>query len=70
MPYKLIGVMKDIRKAARTSETVKTTMVLPKDLWKAAKIRAVEEDADLNGVVIAALAAYVKVKSKRREEGA
>ena len=68
MPYKLIGVMKDIRKAARTSETVKTTMVLPKDLWKAAKIRAVEEDADLNGVVIAALEAYVKVK--RREEGA
>ena len=62
--------MKDIRKAARTSETVKTTMVLPKDLWKAAKIRAVEEDADLNGVVIAALAAYVKVKPKRREEGA
>ena len=62
--------MKDIRKAARTSETVKTTMVLPKDLWKAAKIRAVEEDADLNGVVIAALAAYVKVKTKRREEGA
>lgn len=60
--------MKDIRKAASTSETVKTTMVLPKDLWKAAKIRAVEEDADLNGVVIAALEAYVKVK--RREEGA
>jgi len=60
--------MKDIRKPARTSETVKTTMVLPKDLWKAAKIRAVEEDADLNGVVIAALEAYVKVK--RREEGA
>jgi hypothetical protein len=62
--------MKDIRKAARTAETVKTTMVLPKDLWKAAKIRAVEEDADLNGVVIAALVAYVKVKSKRREVGA
>ena len=62
--------MKVIRKAAGTSETVKTTMVLPKDLWKAAKIRAVEEDADLNGVVIAALAAYVKVKPKRREEGA
>ena len=49
---------------------VKTTMVLPKDLWKAAKIRAVKEDADLNGVVIAALVAYVKVKPKRREEGA
>lgn len=61
--------MKDIRKAATTPETVKTTMVLPKELWKAAKIRAVEEDADLNGVVIAALAAYVKVKPKRREEG-
>ena len=62
--------MKDIRKAAGPPETVKTTMVLPKGLWKAAKIRAVEEDADLNGVVIAALAAYVKVKPKRREEGA
>lgn len=38
---------------------VKTTMVLPRELWKAAKIRAVEEDADLNAVVIAALERYL-----------
>ncbi len=61
--------MKDIRKPPpKVADLVKTTMVLPKELWKAAKIRAVEEDADLNGVVIAALEAYVKVKARRREE--
>lgn len=61
--------MKDIRKPPpKVADQVKTTMVLPKELWKAAKIRAVEEDADLNGVVIAALEAYVKVRARRREE--
>ncbi len=44
---------------------VKTTMVLPKDVWKAAKIRAVEEDRDLNAVVIAAVEAYLKTRPRK-----
>ncbi len=43
---------------------VKTTLVLPKDLWKEVKIRAVEEELDLNRLTIKALEAYLKVKPK------
>jgi hypothetical protein len=45
-------------------ETVKTTIDLPQDLWRAAKIRAMDERADLRVIVIRALAAYLKTKSK------
>lgn len=38
---------------------VKTTVLLPEALWRAAKIRAVEERRDLRDVIIAALAAYL-----------
>ncbi len=48
-------------------EAVKTTMVLSEDLWKAAKIRAINEGIDLNQVVIAALESYLKRTRKRRE---
>lgn len=44
---------------------IKTTMVLPKDLWKAAKVRAVQEETDLNQVVISALKAYLRKESGR-----
>ena len=43
---------------------VKTTMILPKELWKLAKIRAVEDESDLNRVVIAALQEFLKTKQK------
>lgn len=40
-------------------EIVKTTVELPKKLWKAAKKRAIDE-GDLKTVVINALEAYLK----------
>ncbi len=46
-------------------ETVKTTMILPKDLWKAAKIFAVNKGMDLNQVVIAALEAYLRIRPRK-----
>ena len=46
---------------------VKTTVELPEDLWRAAKVRAMDERADLRSVIIAALEAYLK--SKKRESG-
>lgn len=49
--------------------TVKTTVDLPEALWRRAKIRAMDERADLRQVVIAALEAYLKAKPTRREEG-
>jgi hypothetical protein len=38
---------------------VKTTVVLPADLWERAKMHAVRERTDLRLVVIAALEAYL-----------
>jgi hypothetical protein len=41
------------------SDTVKTTVELPGDLWRAAKIRAMDERADLRTVLIRALEQYL-----------
>ena len=48
-------------------DTVKTTVELPQELWRAAKLRAMDERSDLRAVVIAALEAYLR--SKPRKEG-
>jgi hypothetical protein len=49
---------------ARRSEnpTVKTTVDLPQDLWRAAKIRAVNDNTDLRSVIIAALNSYLQAR--------
>ena len=39
---------------------MKTTVELPQDLWRAAKIRAVNENTDLRSVIIAALSSYLR----------
>jgi hypothetical protein len=39
---------------------MKTTVDLPEALWRAAKIRAMDEHTDLRSIVIAALEAYLK----------
>jgi hypothetical protein len=44
---------------------VKTTMTLPTDLWKRAKMHALETDLDLTDVVVAALEAYLKRQPKK-----
>ena len=41
------------------SDTVKTTVELPGELWRAAKIRAMDERADLRTVLIRALEQYL-----------
>ena len=47
--------------ARRTdSDTVKTTVELPGELWRAAKIRAMDERADLRTVLIRALEDYLR----------
>lgn len=44
---------------------VKTTVDLPEDIWRAAKIRAMDERKDLRSVIIEALAAHLKNKPKK-----
>jgi len=42
-------------------QNVKTTVDLPEDIWRAAKIRAMDDRSDLRSVIIAALRAYLGV---------
>jgi hypothetical protein len=45
---------------------VKTTVLLPGDLWEAAKIRALTQRTDLRSVVIEALEAHLRGKGERK----
>ena len=50
-----------VTRAASMSGNVKTTVDLPQDLWRAAKIRAMDEHTDLRSIVIAALGVYLRI---------
>ena len=56
----LTGKLRRVLAAKRTDgDTVKTTVELPGELWRAAKIRAMDERADLRTVLIRALESYL-----------
>jgi hypothetical protein len=46
---------------------VRTSLVLPRELWKAAHVRALDEHSDLRSVIVAALELYLKT-AKAKEE--
>ena len=46
---------------------MKTSVDIPDDLWKAAKILAVEENKDLRDVIIEALQEHLGKKAKARK---
>jgi hypothetical protein len=52
----------------RTEKIVKTTIELPHDLWRAVKVRAMDEGSDLRGIIVLALQRYLSRKGARREE--
>ncbi len=52
---------------ASAEATVKTTVELPEGLWRAAKIRAMDQRTDLRSVLIAALASYLRASRKPEE---
>ena len=41
-------------------ETIKTSVKLPRKLWKRARMRAVEEELDLQDIIAMALEAYLR----------
>jgi predicted transcriptional regulator len=43
---------------------LKTSVEIPDDLWKAAKILAVEERKDLKDIIVEALKEYLRKKKK------
>jgi hypothetical protein len=50
------------RKAA--SAVVRSTIEFPPEIWRAAKIRAMDERTDLRGIVLRALRAYLATPIK------
>ena len=44
---------------------VRTTLELPEDLWRAAKMKALEDRSDLRTVIMAALERYLREQAKR-----
>ena len=48
---------------------MKTSVDIPDDLWKSAKILAVEESKDLRGVIIEALKEHLSKKTKVKNKG-
>jgi hypothetical protein len=51
----------------RTETIVKTTVELPRDLWRAVKVRAVDEGSDLRGIIVLALHRYLSKTGPRRK---
>jgi len=47
------------------AERLKTTVVLPRDLWKRARLEAVEEETDLSTLIAKAIEAYLKSNPKK-----
>lgn len=43
---------------------MKTTVELPEELWRKAKIRAMDDRSDLRSVIIAALEAHLRKAAK------
>jgi hypothetical protein len=46
------------------SDVVRTTIEFPPDVWRAAKIRAMDERTDFRAVVVKALRAYLATPLK------
>jgi hypothetical protein len=52
-------------KAAPVVKRVKTSLSLPEELWRAARIRAIEDGMDAQDLVARALEAYLRAKGGR-----
>jgi post-segregation antitoxin (ccd killing protein) len=53
----------------RAGDVVKTSITLPRELWRSAHVRALDESRDLQDVIASALEAYIKTPLKTREGG-
>ena len=51
-----------------TKRGVKTTVELPADVWRAAKIRAMDDYSDLRSVIVAALRSHLRLTGVRTDE--
>ena len=54
-----------MKKQKTDDSVVKTTIRLPRTIWHAARVRALDEQIDFQDLVVAALEAYLK-KPRRK----
>ena len=52
-------------RSSSDAQSVKTTVDLPEEVWRAAKIRAMDDRSDLRTVIIAALRSYLGLSERR-----
>jgi hypothetical protein len=57
--------MSTMKKTQAADEVVKTTIRMPRTVWHAARVRALDEQIDFQDLVVAALEAYLK-KPRRK----
>ncbi len=58
-----------MRRTKESGTTVKTSITLPRELWTAARHRAIDEGRDLQDVIATAVETYLKTALKPREGG-
>jgi len=65
-PNSPVAILRPVPKAREADERapVKTTVELPGDLWRSAKIRAMDERVDLRTIFIRALENYLGLPPK------
>jgi hypothetical protein len=49
-----------MKKSAKRGEMAKTSIRMPRETWRAAHIRALDEGRDLQDVIVSALELYLK----------
>jgi len=57
--------MSTMKKTQAADKVVKTTIRMPRAVWHAARVRALDEQIDFQDLVVAALEAYLK-KPRRK----
>ena len=57
--------MSTMKKTQAADEVVKTTIRMPRAVWHAARVRALDEQIDFQDLVVAALEAHLK-KPRRK----
>ena len=61
------AILNESHQALGANPTIKTTVRLPKRIWRDARVRALDQGIDLQDLVAAALVAYLKspIKGER-----
>jgi hypothetical protein len=57
--------MKKPTESGTRADTIKTSLKLPRSLWRSAHVRALDEGLDLQDLICAAIEAYLKTPKRQ-----